>query len=125
VRDKYATHIDFTQFTSLGNRLPSNLDMVLERKGYFLVGEWKRENEKLSEGQKILLRNLARMKNFTVLIINGHSDQDLMVVNYFVVLDKNGNPKKQQPSSKEHLENLILKWLQKHDNEGSYFDCTQ
>ncbi len=91
MRNKYATHVDF-RFLSpyLGNKIPSNWDMVLERKGYFLVAEWKRENEQLSIGQEILLKQLAKQDKFTVLIVNGHSDNDNTEVTKFSLLGKDG-----------------------------------
>jgi hypothetical protein len=61
--------------------IPSNIDMVLERYGHFIFGEWKRENEQMGEGQKILLRNLAKLPNITVLIITGHTDNGMNVSN--------------------------------------------
>ena len=40
MRDKYAPHVDFEELNGLlGKVVPSNLDMVLERKGHFLFGE--------------------------------------------------------------------------------------
>jgi len=110
MRNKYATHIDFTKFKSLGTRTPSNLDMIFERKGQFLVGEWKRDNEKVSLGQQILLKQMARMPNFTVLIINGHSDNDELVVNKFWHIDGSGNMKLYK-SSPAHLEKVITAWF--------------
>ena len=53
--------------------MPSDLDMVFERKGKFLIAEWKRDGEKISMGQKILLKALAKHDNFKVLIIEGYS----------------------------------------------------
>jgi uncharacterized iron-regulated protein len=48
--------------------------MVFERRGNFLIGEWKREDEDISIGQKILLKALAEQDKFTVLMIYGYSD---------------------------------------------------
>jgi hypothetical protein len=52
--------------------MPSNIDMVLERKGMFLFGEWKREDEEIKTGQKILLKELAWIHR--VLLITGYVD---------------------------------------------------
>ena len=54
--------------------MPSNVDMMLERRGKFFIGEWKREGEEVSKGQKILLKNLANQDNFVVYVIDGYSD---------------------------------------------------
>lgn len=84
MRNRDAPHIDFTELTGLlGKVIPSNLDMVYERKGSFLVAEWKRDGEKISKGQEILLKALSRVPGFTVLIINGHTENGEMSVNRF------------------------------------------
>jgi len=80
MRNKAAPHIDFEELTGLlGKIVPSNLDMVYERKGKFLVGEWKRVGEKLSIGQEILLKALASKPDFEVIIINGDTDDGMKV----------------------------------------------
>ena len=44
MRNKDARHIDFAELYGLfDKRLPSNVDMIMERHGRFLIGEWKRE----------------------------------------------------------------------------------
>ena len=63
--------------------VPSNLDMVYERKGSFLVAEWKRDGEKISKGQEILLKALSRLPSHTVLIINGYTKNQRMTVGSF------------------------------------------
>ena len=87
MRNAYASHTDFGFLNGIiqdnPKAMPSNLDMVLERKGKFLVGEWKRTNEEISVGQKILLKQLAILPNFTVLIINGYSDSEGMEIDKF------------------------------------------
>lgn len=80
VRNPLAVHVDFTELEGLmGKRLPSNIDMVLEHHGKFLIGEWKRENEKISLGQQILLKQFAKLERFTVLIIVGDTDNGMKV----------------------------------------------
>lgn len=83
MRNPDAKHINFEYLQGFiedsPKVIPSNIDMVLERFGHFIFGEWKRENEQMGEGQKILLRNLAKLPNTTVLIITGHTDNDMHV----------------------------------------------
>jgi hypothetical protein len=87
MRDKYAPHVDFGELSGLlGRILPSNLDMVLERKGHFLFGEWKRDGEKISKGQEILLKALSGLPKTTVLVINGDSDDGMRVERFWKVL---------------------------------------
>ncbi len=93
MRNPNAPHINFKDLNGLlGKILPSNLDMVIERNGFFLVGEWKHNGEVISTGQFILLKQLARMEErFTVIIIQGHTDAGDMVVDEFWVMDGQGN----------------------------------
>ena len=84
MRNRDAPHIDFTELMGLlGKVVPSNLDMVYERKGSFLVGEWKRDGENISKGQEILLKALSELPSHTVLIINGYTEDGKMSVNRF------------------------------------------
>ena len=87
MRNKEAPHIDFEELVGLlGKVVPSNLDMVLERKGHFLFAEWKRDNEKVSKGQEILLKALSRVPNATVLIVNGDTDDGMRVDTFWRVV---------------------------------------
>ena len=80
MRNRQAPHIDFADFVGLmDKRLPSNIDMVMERHGKFLIGEWKRPDEKISIGQQILLKQLAKLPNFTILIVIGDTDNGMNV----------------------------------------------
>jgi len=112
MRNPDAKHIDFGELVGViptnPRFLPSNLDMVLERKGHFLVGEWKRPNESISRGQEILLNNLAKKPGFLVVLIEGDTDAD-MVVNKVQLF----NPHKgwiEWGDSKESLKDLITQW---------------
>lgn len=112
MRNPDAKHIDFAELIGVipsnPKFLPSNLDMVLERKGSFLVGEWKRPNENISRGQEILLQNLATKPKFTVILIEGDTD-DGMVVNKIEVM----HPIKgiiEWGYSVDSLKDLIRQW---------------
>ena len=89
MRNPNATHVDFRDLLGLiptnPNFCPSNVDMILERKGKFLVGEWKRENEQISGGQKRLLKALAAHPDFTVLIVQGNTDNGMEVQKFWEV----------------------------------------
>jgi len=78
MRNSQAQHTDFGflqgVIPSNPKFMPSNVDMMLERKGKFFIGEWKREGEQISMGQKILLKALASKPDFVVYVIEGHSD---------------------------------------------------
>jgi len=76
MRNAQATHVDFGFLRGIirdnPNFMPSNIDMVLERRGVFLFGEWKREDEEMKQGQKMLLKELAWVHK--VIIITGYVD---------------------------------------------------
>ena len=78
MRNEFASHTDFGflrgLFDEKPNILPSNVDMIYGINGQFLLAEWKRKNEEILLGQRILLKSIAQQPNFTVLIINGYSD---------------------------------------------------
>jgi hypothetical protein len=87
MRDKYAPHVDFGELSGLlGKVLPSNLDMVLERKGHFLFGEWKRDGEKISKGQEILLKALSGLPKTTVLVVSGDTNNGMRVERFWRIL---------------------------------------
>lgn len=81
MRNVNATHVDFGFLRGMiptnPHFMPSNIDMVVERKGKFLFGEWKREGEEMKTGQKILLKALA--KKHTVLVITGYVSDDAYI----------------------------------------------
>jgi len=82
MRNPQATHVDFGFLRGIirdnPNFMPSNIDMVLERKGNFLFGEWKRQDEEIKQGQKILLKELAWVHR--VLLITGYVDTEPHIV---------------------------------------------
>jgi len=77
MRNVYAPHIDFEFLAGIiasnPKAQPCNIDGLFQRKDKFLVMEWKRPNENMNLGQKILLESLSKQKNFTVILIEGYS----------------------------------------------------
>lgn len=89
MHNPFATHIDYGALKGIiennPNFVPSNIDGIAERNGKFLVMEWKRPNESVSKGQQILLQKLASQPNFTVLIIQGNTDDELVITKFWQV----------------------------------------
>lgn len=121
MRNAYASHTDFGFLRGIilenTKAMPSNIDMVFERRGKFLIGEWKREDEEISLGQKILLKALANQDKFTVLVINGYSDDTGTEVNNFYKVTKDklvilGN-------GIEKLKHFINDWYQSSNGVNS------
>jgi hypothetical protein len=113
MRNPDAKHLDFKDLAGLipehPKFLPSNLDMVYERHGYFLVCEWKRPNEKFGTGQFILLKTLASTPRFSVLIVTGDTDAG-MSVSRIEKLKGNGDLEF-RGNCMVHFEGLILTWF--------------
>jgi hypothetical protein len=118
MRNPDAKHIDFAEFVGLiphnPKFLPSNLDMVLERKGKFLVGEWKRPSESISRGQEILLERLSDTGLAIVLIIEGDTDEQ-MIVNKIQILTSAGL--EDVGETLEDLKNIIRNWYEWADKK--------
>ena len=95
MRNMFATHTDYGDFKGLitanPSFIPSNVDGIAERNGHFLILEWKRPNEKVSEGQKRLLQALAANPRFMVVIIYGNTDNGT-VIDSFWQLTLEGKP---------------------------------
>ena len=124
MRNAHAPHIDFNEFRGMIKSnpkiLPCDIDMIIERKGKFLVGEWKREGESMSQGQVLLLQALAKQSQFVVVVIHGHTDDDTVVFG-FDWINKRGALKKWAyftlPSIKRlgDLKNFIGRWYEYAD----------
>ena len=89
MRNPAATHTDYGEFFGLietnPNIVPSNVDGILERKGKFLIFEWKRKGEAVSKGQEIMLQTLAKKEGFTVLIIIGNTDKQTVIEKFYKI----------------------------------------
>jgi hypothetical protein len=87
MRNMFATHTDYADFKGLIHTnpgfVPSNVDGIAERNGNFLIMEWKRPGEKVSEGQKILLKALAATPKFIVVVIIGDTDEHTNIQEYW------------------------------------------
>jgi hypothetical protein len=97
MRNMFATHTDYGDFKGLitlnPSFIPSNVDGIAERNGRFLILEWKRPGEKVSEGQKRLLQALAANTRFMVVIIYGNTDNGTNIDSYWL-LTPEGKPYK-------------------------------
>jgi len=49
--------------------MPTDIDGMVERNGHFLVIEFKPDGKSITTGQKIMLRRLSKLNEFTVLVI--------------------------------------------------------
>jgi hypothetical protein len=97
MRNMFATHTDYADFKGLITAnpafVPSNVDGIAERNGQFLILEWKRLGEKVSNGQRIMLQALASKPSFMVVIIYGNTDTETIIDSYWL-LTPEGKPVK-------------------------------
>jgi hypothetical protein len=89
MRNRDAPHIDYGAFLGLlpnnPKACPCNIDGIIERKGKFLVLEWKREGEGMSEGLRRTLQALAGTTGFQVWIVRGDTDNGLRIGRFYSV----------------------------------------
>ena len=89
MRNKNAPHIDYGAFLGLLSDnpkvTPCNIDGIVERKGKFLVLEWKREDEGTSEGLRRTLQALASVHNFQVWLVEGDTDNGLRIGRFYSI----------------------------------------
>lgn len=87
MRNPNAAHIDFSELKGLfQSKSPSDIDMILRSGNRFLICEWKRGPfEKVMKGQELLLRYLSKNPNFTVLLVWGNTDNEMIVNKFFKV----------------------------------------
>ena len=113
MRNSQATHVDFGFLRGSVKQnaaiIPSNVDMILETNYHFLIGEWKRDGEEISKGQKILLNRMSTLPKFIVLIINGYSDGNNRSINDFYELHDTFLKKKGH--GEEELKNYVNEWF--------------
>lgn len=121
MRNAHAAHVDFGflrgAIPSNPHFMPSNIDMVLERKGSFLFGEWKREDEEIKTGQKILLKELAWIHR--VLLITGYVDTEPHITLIQEVLPTTGNLKVVGKSTADLIK-YIQDWYKDAENDADY-----
>jgi hypothetical protein len=111
MRNPKATHVNFKEFIGVipnTKMLPSNVDMIMEHRGCFLIGEWKRDGEYMGLGQEILLKQLAKVPYFTVLVITGNTD-DLTLVEKVEIISADGKFKTLCSTFKQ-LKEFIVRW---------------
>lgn len=93
----------------------SDIDMIYERKGHFLVVEWKKLNEEFGGGQKIMLKALAKTPNFTVLVAYGYSENTKLTVYDFKQVTEMQTLKHLGQGKQAFIE-YIQNWYKRVDN---------
>lgn len=113
MRNPDAKLIDFSELAGIitdnPKFLPSDLDMICERNGHFLVFEFKRGAEQLSKGQEILLKQLAKTPKFTVVKVDGYSENGLLNIENLYYLNAN-EAFQYAGNGKERLIEFIQNW---------------
>jgi len=123
MRNSNAIHVDFRDFKGLipsnPKAVPCNIDMVFERKGYFFVGEWKRPAERISVGQEIMLKALARQNKFVVVLITGWQTQEETIVKEVTRITRTGDYES-VGKSMEDLREYLSMWYDFANVNGEF-----
>jgi hypothetical protein len=118
MRNPNALHLDFSGLKEVipdnPKWLPSNIDMLAERNGKFLLAEWKRENEEFGGGQKILLKALSKQPDFTVIIVQGNTDSGMIVDKFWKL---QFDQLRHRGASLAELRLFILNWYRDAENK--------
>ncbi len=122
MRNSQAIHVDFGFFKgaipSHPFITPSNIDMILETNNYILLGEWKRDGEEISRGQKVLLQRLSLLPKFTILVIYGYSNDKERHIDNFYKLDN--DILKKQGNGEIQLKEYVNNWFIKANEDRQY-----
>jgi hypothetical protein len=114
MRNGAAPHIDFADLAGVIEKkptiMPSNVDFVMERKGYVLYGEFKRPEEKISEGQRITLEAMSRKREFKVFVAIGWNEGTHLVVKEITVIH-NGVWLEPEACDLEGFKKRIREWF--------------
>ena len=92
---------------------PSDIDGIVERNGYFLVIEAKGKNARLSRGQEIMLRRLAKIDKFTVIVVWG----DKYKPERLLVMTKEGD-KNYENINVSKLRHVVIEWWLEANQNG-------
>jgi hypothetical protein len=112
MRNSLAKHVDFGFLKDAfpnPRELPVNIDMIMEKNHYFIIGEWKKPGEIISNGQEIMLKRLANIDKIKVLIITGNSDDMECYIDKVEQLYADGN-KKLLGKGIEFFKALMSEW---------------
>ena len=113
MRNSNAQHVDYGFMLgwvqSNKKAIPSNIDGVMERNGHFLFMEWKREGEKTSLGQSILLHQLAKLPRVFVICIHGYSDSTGRMISSITAIRPNGT-EEELGSGESALHDIVSKF---------------
>jgi hypothetical protein len=120
MRNRFAPHIDTTEIDGLIESNPrwgfSNLDLIAERRGNFLVQEWKQPGEDISEGQRILLLSLANQPRFTVLVVRGDQRDGVTTVQKVSRLTGGLDKAEVVGRTLDDLRTFVRAWYRECDN---------
>lgn len=79
---------------------PTDIDGIVEKKGYFLLLETKNPGKEIPDGQKIMFDRLIR-RGFTIIIIWGKPGEPEKIQQW---------PHKPRPANLEYLRMIVSAW---------------
>ncbi|MES2155994.1 MAG: hypothetical protein V4510_12750 [bacterium] len=91
-----------------GRVAPMDLDFVLERKGHFLVQEYKSKGAPMPMGQRLTLKALVRLGMDVWLVWEDEQDPDRVEVGS---MDRNGNVPFVESMRRGRLRRRVADWF--------------
>lgn len=122
MRNSNAPHVDYGFMhgwvESNKKAIPSNIDGVMERNGYFLFMEWKKDGEKMSLGQSILLHQLAKLPRVFVVCVHGYSDHTGRMISGVSAIRADGK-EEHLGEGEQTLREVVLKFYNFAENKNA------
>jgi hypothetical protein len=120
---------DYRCLDNVSGCLPCNVDGLTERCGYFLLFEIK-SGEILSGGQTRMLKRLAALQRWTVLVINcpfrnpnEKGGRDFVPATFFV-MDNEGNLDREYVTNPKSFALRYDAWLRMPEDGSTPFTCS-
>lgn len=120
MRNPDARMVDFSELAGIIEENPkflaSDIDLIYERKGHFLVVEFKRGAEQLSRGQELMLKQLAKTPRFAVVKVDGYSENGKLIIGNIEYLSPD-ETFLYAGTGLERFKQIIRNWYKKVNND--------
>lgn len=89
-----------------GSRIrPTDIDGLVEKNGYFLLFETKRQGASIPMGQKIMFNNMIATQKFTVIVAWGETNTPTKLL----MMTRHGE-QEYNPATIESFRGIVTKW---------------
>lgn len=104
IRQQGLLRFDFLGGCLPGRAAPTDIDMVIERNGHFLVIECKRPGQQIPRGQEITFDRLLELGcgRVRILVIEGHPPADIVACSWW--------GKQRESCDVQYVRDLASRW---------------